>query len=410
MPVELPELVITSKTQPASVIRQLMKDQGYEDADFAVDSTSDQPSEPEVPAAEPAAEPEVPAAAEPQVPAAGQEAGDEDDDDEEEAPPPAAAAPAQPPAKPKSGSAKLKEKLSAKEQENATLKAELDRLRTQAPVPAAAAPAPAPAAAPPEPEPELRAKPKFEDFADSEDQLDAFTTANGEWLLDKREFERDKVKRAEEKRTAPQREAEAAAQAEQQRVSEQFVQRATAVRQEHPTFDQEIVASKPTPTVVSVVTRQKDGPTLALWLARNPDELEAVNALTILSPTATQAEKNDAVADVIAEMGRIRYLISQQGMTERPTNREVPPPAPPATPPANTQPPAPAAAAPPATPPVTPAPAAGAPTRVKPQPVIPVGSRGATTQKTLAQIGPEELRNMNPDEYRRRIEKGERPR
>ncbi len=402
MPVELPELVITSKTQSPETIRQLMKDQGYEDADFQVDGTSDQPAE--VPAAPPAAEPETPAAAEPEVPAAGQPAGDEvdDEEEEEEAPPPAAAVPAPPPAKPKSGSAKLKEKLTAKEQELATLRAENERLKTQAPQPASATPPPAAAPPTPEPAPELRAKPKFEDFAESDDQLAAFTEAVGDWTYDKREFDKAKAVREEEVRTAPAREAKAAADAEQQEIARKFVDQVTVVRQQHPTFNEEIALIPPTPVMVQTVTRQRDGAELALWLARNPDELADLNEKTRLPDNFTPQQHREAVSTALMELGRIRWMKDRDGMPERPTSREAAPPPPPAAAPPNQTPPAPAAAAPPATP------APAGPTRVKPQPVVPVGSRGATTQKTLAQMTPAEIRAMNPDEYRRRVEKGER--
>lgn len=402
MPVELPELVITSKTQSPEVIRQIMKDQGYQDADFAVSDTSDQPvSEPEPePAAEP--EPEPPAAAAtPEIPAGAPAGGDDDDDDEEPAPAAAAPAPGQAPAAKKSGTQRLKAKLTAREQELATANAELARLRTQAPTPpAAAAPAPA-AAVTPETTPELRAKPKFEDFTDTEDQLSAFNEAMADWKYDQRDFEKAKANREEEVRTAPAREAKAAADAEQQEINRKFFEQATVVRQQHPTFNEEVNAIPSSPVVVATVTRQRDGAELALWLARNPDELEDLNEKTRLPENYTPAQYREAVSTALMELGRVRFMKDRDGMPERPTTGDGAPPNPPAPTPQAQQPPAtPVAAAPPAaTPPV--------PARAKPTPVAPVGSRGSSMNLTLKQMSEAQIRAMTADEFRARMERGE---
>ncbi len=249
-------------------------------------------------------------------------------------------------------------------------------------------------AKPPEPEPELRAKPVWADFESADDQLAAFTEAVGEWTVDKREFQKDKERRERERTEAPAREAAADADAELRRVNEEFGHQVTAVKQEHPTFDQEVSAIPPTPAMVSVFTRQPDGAKLALWLARNPDDLAELVEATKTTATSTKAEADAAVVRALQEVGKVRYLLNREGMPEGPTSRETPQPVPStqATPPATPQP---AAAAPP------PAIPAAPPPKAKPTPATTVGSRGSTSVKRLSQMTEAELRVLPGDEYRR---------
>lgn len=399
MPVELPELVITSKTQSPETIKKILEDQGYQTADFEVEGTSDAPPAEALPAETKPAPvvPPEPVVPDPlaAVPAGAPPAGDDDEEEEEEVvavtPPAPPAAGSEPPKK-KPGSVKLKEKLQAQVQENATLKAEVERLKTLAPpAPAAAAPPPAEAPAP-VPEPELRAKPTWADFEDAEDQHTAFTEAITEWTVDKKEFVKEKARREQEKIDAPAREAAKRATAEQTEVFEGFRNRTTPVRERHPDFDQKIAAIPPSPVMAAVVMREEDGPELAYWLADNPDELLALNDATKTDATSTPAQVQSAMGKMHQALGRIRYIISQEGPSGEEPNREVPPPAP--APPVTQVPPA---AAP-----------VGAPPPKKATPVAPVGARGASSSKTLAQMTPEEIRAMPPDEYRSRVEKGER--
>lgn len=390
MPVELPELVVTSKTQDAQTIRKILEGQGLVEADYKVEANSDQP-EPtpelvvETPAPEPTPTPIIPA---------GPPAGDTDEDDEDVPPdtPPEPAAGTEP--KKKSGSAKLKEKLTAKEQENAQLKADLERLRAQAPtLPATPAPATPAVEATLEPELQLRAKPKFEDFDGNDDQLSAFSEALNDWKYDEREFKKDGLRREEEKRNAPAKAAAAAAEAENKQVGEQFQARVTTLKQTYPTIEKEIIAAgTPTDMLSNVIMREEDSAELALWLARNPDEFTHINEMTRTDAKSSQADVVAAIKRAQQHVGRIRYILSREGMPEGTTVQ--PPPSDPAPP---AQPPPPAAAAPPA------------PTAVRPKPTPPnpVGSRGSTTNKTLAQMTEAEVRNMHPDEFRQRVDRGE---
>lgn len=397
MPVELPDIVVSSRTQSAETIARLLKEQGYETTDYELGTTSDGPP-PEAPPPVEAPKPEVAAPPVEEIPAGEPVAGEA-----EEAEEPEPAEVPEPPAptgerKNVPGSVRNKLKLQAKEQEIVDLKARLEALEKR---PAASAPAPAPAAEvkPPEPEPELRAKPVWADFESSDDQLAAFTEAVGEWTVDKREFQKDKERREKDRTEAPAREAAANAEAEQRKVNEEFGSQVTAVKQEHPTFDQEVSAIPPTKPMVDVFTRQPDGAKLALWLARNPDDLAQVVEATRVTEASTKAEIDAAYSRAIQEVGKVRYLLNREGMPEGPTSRETPPPAP------STQvilpvviPPV--AAAPPAAP--------AAPVKAKPTPATPVGSRGATSVKTLSQMTESEVRNLSADEYRRKWEKGER--
>ena len=381
MPVELPELVVTSKSQTPEKIREILESQGYKAEDIHVESSSD-----ETPADPPEPVVEVPANA------GGEPAGDDDDDGDGEPVIPAQPAAGSEAPRKKTGSAKLKEKLQAKDQELAAIRAELDALKLKPATPPAAAAAPPVAETPktPEPEPELRAEPKWADFENEEDQLAAYTRATAEFTLDKREFERDKAKREREKQEAPAREAAASAETELRRINDEFSHQVTAVKQEHPDFDREVSAIPPTPSMISVITRQKDGAQLALWLARNPDDLTALVEATKLPATSTLKEKDAAIQRVVEEVGKIRYLIGREGMPAGQPSRETPA-APPAAIPAS------------ATPPPAAAPT-GAPPPKKPTTIAPVGSRGATTQKKLAQYTPDEMRALHPDEFRRLTE------
>ena len=380
MPVELPELVITSKTQSPAKIREILEGQGYKD--FEMRDMTEEIGNPPAPPAEPTPPAEVPPV---ETPPAGDHpvAGEEDEEEEEvvEATPPAPPADgsAVPPKK-KPGSAKLKEKVAALTTELETLK------QTLAAKPPAAEPTPTPVAKPAEePEPTLRAKPKWEDFSEAEDQVAAFTEAMAEFKVDERDFKQEKARREKEKAEAPARQAMADAEAENRRVQTTFLERSTAVKAEHPDFDQKLNAIPPTPVMASVVLREEDGPQLAYWLANNPDELTALNAATKTEAGDSPAKVQAAIGKVHQALGRIRYIMSQE-QAPPPESRETPPAAPPATP----KPPAAAAPAPPAP-----------PAKPKPTPVTPVGSRAATHVKTLAQMSAEEVRALHPDDYRR---------
>lgn len=397
MPVELPELVITSKTQSPETIKKILEDQGYKTADFEVEGASDGPPV-ETPPAEEPLDPETPPVTDPpppEVPAGAPPAGD-DDDEEEEAPPvtpPAPPAAGQEPPKKKPGSVKLKEKLQTQVQENIALKAEVERLKTLAPAaPVVTAPPPAEPAAT-EPDPVLRPKPVWADFENEEDQNAALIDAVVEWNIDKRDFDQAKAKRAQDKIEAPAREAAKLAETEQAQVFETWKTRTTPVKERHTDFDQKITAIPPSPVMAAVVMREEDGPELAYWLADNPDELLHLNELTKTDGKSTPAQIQTAMGKMHQALGRIRYIISQEGPSGEEPNREVPP----TTPPPPVTPVPPAAAAP-----------VGAPPPKKATPVAPVGARGASPNKTLAQMTPDEIRTMAPDEYRRRVEKGER--
>ncbi len=396
MPVELPEIVISSKTQSKEVIDALLKEQGYEVTDYTLGETTDAPAPEAAPVEDKPAEPVVEAPPAEEIPA-GEVAGEEEEEVE-------AAAPAEVPATPAPagerknvpGSVKNKLKLQAKEQEILDLKARLEALEKR-PAPSAAAPAPAAEVKPPEPEPELRAKPVWADFESADDQLAAYTEAVGEWVVDNREFQKDKERREKERTEAPVREAAERTAAENKQVLDSWVERTTPVKEKYPDFDRKISEIPPTPVMASVVMREDDGPELAYWLADNPDELLALNAATKTDAGSTPAQVQVAMGKMHQALGRIRYIMSQDGQPAGEPSREAPPTPPVQAPPVPQKPPA--AAAPPAKPVVP----------VKPAPVTAVGSRGGSSNKTLANMTDGELKALHPDEYRRRIEKGERP-
>ena len=397
MPEELPELVISSKTQSAAVIAEKMAELGYETQDLIIETVSDAPAPPD-----PAPVEETPPPAEEKVPAG--DAGGLSEQEVEEL----LTTPAEAGEKKKSGSQRLKEKLQAKDAENAELRAKLDALQAAppastpppaAPAPAAAAPAvttpvvEAPAPPTPEAEPVLKDPPKWSDFEDAEDQLAAFTLASSRYAVYEDNFTKDKAKREQERAEAPAKQAKAAADAEYAGVVQKFQERSAPVMERRPDFSEVVKAAPPpTPVLARIVMEQEDGPELALWLAEHPDELNHINAESKTEATSTVQQVTAAAAKVHQALGRFRYIMSLDPST---LAAETPP----ATPPQTQQPPqAPAAAPPAATPPPV----------KKSSPVAPVGSRGATSVKTLAQLTPEEIRNMPPDEYRRRTEKGER--
>lgn len=393
MPEELPELVISSKTQSKETIAALMAAQGYETQDIIVESVTDAPPPPDP---EPVVE--TPPEPEPQVPA-----GDAGGLSEQEVEELLTETPSAPAGGKKTGSQRLKEKLQAKDQENADLRAKLDALQANPPAgtPPPAAPAPA-AAAPvaeappptPEPEPELKPEPKWSDFEDAEDQLAAFTLASSRYAVYESDFIKAKEHREKERKEAPVKEAAAKVEAETREIQTKFRERAEVFKAERPDLDQVIQAAPaPTPMLARIVMEAEDGPKLALWLAEHPDELTTLNTQSATDDKTTAQQHNAKAAAVYESFGRIRYIMSLDSGTPAGEAPPADPPPPPATQP-------PPAAAPPATP-------AATPPKVKPSPVTPVGSRGATPNKTLAQMTQDEIRNMPPDEYRRRKEKGE---
>ena len=455
---ELPELIITSKTQSSQKIKEILASQGY-DVSHMEEQTDDPPAV-EVPPADPGDTAEV--IAEPT-----------------DATPPAVettrvAEPTEPAAeveKKKSGAARYKAQrdearaeLERIRLENAKKDGELEELRrqparTEAPAKIAELPVAADTDEP-IPDPVIAPKPKLElpkmvrplvtdpqfdnDFdkwqeavAAAEDKWrEQIAAANedynekfSDWKDQKKDAERahaQAIKDRQEKKTRTQTEAD-------KRNWEQEAEEISAVgRTIYPDYDDEakkdrgkIVCSHTMGAIIRDFGKEDKqlAADLIYWIAKHPDEAHEIAKATAVpekdgKAAFTQEQWNTQVRKAHIQMMKIAKTLTPP--EKRPAAGDTPPAAPPVD--AEVDPPdeeevtpTPEVTAPvPPAPAPSPAPAAGpkagsTPPPVKPQPMKPVGAGGGSGYKRLENMTAAEKRNLSPDQYRERWEKlGER--
>jgi hypothetical protein len=465
---ELPELVITSKTQTAEYIKNHLESQGFETVEVTEMNDEvrvESPTEETPPADVPPADP--PADAVPPDPPVEEVV---DDDDEEEPPPPATP----PVVKKESGAQRYKRQRDEAKAEAEALKieqarkdGELAELRRQMaeravpPVtpPAETKPADPEAALPPEPvAPTIPPRPTLAlpelvepDINDPEigGDFDKWTAATAkarkDWQAELTRLQDEHVDKVsdwrDEKKRLEQDHARAVTDRQEQIAKQQRDQVRTAEEREreqiftdgeqrYPDFREKaavdhkkIVFSGAMNAVITEIGSEdkQRAADLIYWISTHPDEAHALALATEL-PTDKDRTKVNA-PEAIQKAVRKAWIQLGKVTVAPPTPPETPPAAgdPPAVedpdpevpaaetaPPAAPQPPAAAPAVPPAAPP---APAAGqrpvTPPPVKPQPITPVGSRASVGYKTLKQMSQEEVRKLHPDDYRKRDEAGE---
>jgi hypothetical protein len=455
---ELPDLIITSRTQSQETINKILKDQGME-VSFEGE-VSDEPAEEEVveepvvetsPAdATPPAEPVVeaaPVAAEPEPAAPGQ------------------------PHKSKPGSKKYKEQRDQARIELEALKLEQSRRDAERLTEIqdlkrklAETPAPRQAEAPPvavveQPKPALPEKPKLSipkfippklsdpDIDNDFDKLEEvraqrmeehnrevaqateeYTDKIADWRDQVREAREREKRLADEAGAASAREAqEAATRAWQEDFNKivevgktrysDFVEKGNMLH-----FDE---AGRPKPIKSylmdeALIRISREDPEQAAdllhWIATHPDEASALAKATTYPEkdgkiTRTPADDDRFLRKIYVQFGKVTASLTppqppaagdepddeqeEEEVTEEPVVET--PPAPVAAPPAPVNPPV-------ATTPAPPAPKAGTPPAKKPTPPSTVGNRGTSGKKALSQMTQAEVASLDPGQYRKLYE------
>lgn len=458
---ELPELVVTSKTQSKEDIDKILKNQGWEVTYSETETDEPAPVELEEEPIDPAAPPAEPVVdAPPAEPAAVE-------------PPPAEPVATEPPAPgaphKKPGSRKYKEQRDQARIELEALKLEQTRRDTerlaeiqdlksklekvpavrQEPVETPAPVVNTPAAVLPD-KPKLvlpkLIKPRL-DAPEFDNDWDKWSEAVGkaeeEWqaaVAQANEEHQEKiVDWKDEVKAIKQREVQAVADQaasvarEAERVKNEAAQGeyAKIVESGKSRYDDfeavankdhgKIVASRPMQEALRRLGSEnaEEAADLVHWIGTHPDEANALAKSTLLPEkdgkiTATDADWDRLMRKVYVEFGKISATLTPPTKTapvagdeleeedeeeapEEPV--ETPPAAPVAVTPPTPEPP------PPAAPPA--APKTGPPPVKKPQPSSPVGNRSSAGYRTLKQMAQAEIQVMNPDEYRKRYEAGE---
>lgn len=463
MPVsELPELIVTSKSQSRETIDAILKAQGYNVSNL--EEQSDEIS-PEVP---PETPPEPPAVEQPTVEPVEPPAAEPADEEETEEP----AAPATPAVatepKKKGTAQRYKDQRDQARQdaetirlEKARLEGELEVLRRQQ-APPTSTPAPAAATAPavelaPIPDLKLPDRPILQRPEYTEPDINAAgidgdfdkwnearTKATREWqdtvlklqeqhsekLYDWKDQVRDlkaQHERAISDRAANQAKsqadtAQAARAAEFNKILEDGKSRYADFEEKSKKDHGKIISSGAMGGVIYEIGLEdkQTAADLIYWISTHPDEAFNLAKLTAL-PTDTDPKAVNSPADIATAMRKAwvhfnkvtRGLVTEQRSDpgEKPPEEEAPEveeavteTAPPAEPPKPIV-KAPPAQAPPAAPAAGLKPAALPP--VKPAVHTPVGNRSAGAYKKLRDMSSEELKGLHPDEYRKRFEAGE---
>ncbi len=363
---EYPEFTIESKTMTPAEVKAALDRAGYDSVEPAPDGA---------PAPPPPPEPEPSSSVPPPAPGNAAAGGDET---------PAGSEPAlEPQPKPK-GEGGFKKKITRLQSENDALRRQLEEFKSSAKSGEAPAAAPKADSKPPEAAP----KPKWEDFADAENQMEAWGEALTDWKLS----ERDRLAaeaRQTERAKAEEEQLRARADADSKERMDRWNAQLAEAREAYPDFDAVTVESEtPVPMSGTMITAMFDsdhGAKLAYWLGKHPEESERIAKLTEIPAGASDFEVRRKMALAVREFAKIEDKIGSTPVqptapAPAPASRETRP-APVATPASPAKP----------TPP--------------PPPPVPVGSRGSA-QRPLKEMTAEEIRSMDPMEYRRRREAG----
>lgn len=308
--------------------------------------------------------------------------------------------PAAPESRPEPKKGGFQRKLTRLEKERDLFRNEVEDLRRQLAEAktSAAKPAETPAPAPSAPE-----RPKWEDFAESENQLADYTAALVEFNLNSRPASNVPPPSPTASGALPVASNSPAAQPDEESKATQarwngLVEEA---KDRFPDWDQVTAAGNvplSAPMGVTLFNDSDRGGELAYWLAKHPEEAQRIAAATTLPQNATDAQIRRAFAFVQREFGKIEDQLDSWDPTTptpapAPASREARPA--PVAPPAAPQP---AAAA-------TPSPASlpAKSTPPPPPPPVPVGSRSAQ-RRTVTDMSDAERRDLfagDPDAWRK---------
>lgn len=362
---EYPDLLIESKTMSLDEVKAALDRTGYDGVETASDGTP-APHAPPEPASSP-----VPS------PAPGPSADGAGEDETG-----AASETAQPELQPKPQGG-FKKKITRLQSENDALRRQLEELKSSAKPPDVPV---APSEAKP---PEAQPKPKWEDFADSENQMESYTEALTDWKLSEKDRLVAEAKQTERTK-AEQDQQRARAEADSKERMDRWNAQLAEARETYSDFDAVTVESATAvPMSGAMITAMFDsdqGARLAYWLGKHPKESERIAKLTEIAGTASDSEVRRKMSVVYREFAKIEDQLDN------------PAPAPPAPAPASRETrPAPVTPPAPTTSPAKPTP--------PPPPPVPVGSRGSA-KRSLTEMTAEEIRNMDPAEYRRMRDAG----
>lgn len=414
---DLPELVLGSKTQSAETIQKILDQEGYDNVEVET-WTNAPPAESDT---------DTQTTEQTEVPPVETDATVE------------AAAPAvvAPPAEKPSRIQRLRAKHAA---ETASLKAENDRIATEAAdlrrrLEARATP---PAEKPPtatETKPAVAAPAAIDDPEPDPEKYDngiydpRYTKDLTRWTTRETRREEDARKSAADAEAKTKREtdarqsAESREEADRTAAEERWKTQADRGKQKYPDFEAKTAQPIYSPTMANVLRDLDRGDDLAYWLASHPEECSVLAKATVFDPEkATKSEIRAHYRKVEREFARIEALLPIEASPtaedtdtdddtdddtadapvlepDRPDKVYVPPAAASAQAPA-----APAAQASRETPPK-----AAATPKPKSDPPPSVGSRGGTRERSVEQLvtasrgsrTEEELRNMDADEYRK---------
>lgn len=274
-------------------------------------------------------------------------------------------------------------------------------------------------------------RPKLDDFLEKDDPQTAYEDAVAEFVVDKRDFERTERQKATERQQEQQRE-----QDKQATLNSEWNTAVTAAKSKHADFDAVMskehfdAEKKPLPIKSAamdwVVKARETGPEILYWLGTHPKEANEMALKTLIKDPNDPREVEKAMRVVRAEFDRIEQELS----TAAPAEPVKPGEAPPVETPdeddefeddeeRETDPNLPIVASDPAsgrqvpqepkpgavdtTPPASQATAAPVvPVVPKSEPVSRVGSRASNTNRPLQALPKEAVKDLTPDEYRRR--------
>jgi hypothetical protein len=279
---EQPDLIVTSKTQSAEVLEQLMKDDDF--GDIEINALTDQPGPAE----------EVP-----------------------------------PEPRKTTTRAAVEEKPPAADDDTAVAPKSEDRSEPEQPAaaPAAAPPAPEPPAAPPEPKP----RPKIDDFLDEEDPRAALTEAMADWKYDERE--RQKAEKERQDRAAKiEADARAAVERDRQLELDRWNASITVAKSNHDDFDdvvagaqehiQRNIDQQKSQALIAEVTGSEMAGEVWYYLAGHPEELARIAKATRYEDGMSALEQRRRWHLAHDE---IKKLESQLGNTAAPRTSAPPP-------------------------------------------------------------------------------------
>jgi hypothetical protein len=396
---ESPSYLVESKSHTAEELSKVLGGQGFATVQVETITNEPAPVEPAIQPA-PAAEPVAvtpPPVVEPPAPAA----------------PPAPTELTESQKRRAAQKAKFK-KLEADLAEERRLRERYERDLTEARATKPVTPPPAPA---PDPVFEPKAEPKWEDFASAEDQVAAFSKAITKHTLDEYNRERDfKASIEERKRKESESVNRAAQEARIARWNEKNKVAAEAIPDYKQVWDESAAKTKTSPLMDLELDLDPEGWKVAYWLMKHPEESARIADATAYDPK-TPLDKDKAESQqrlIIREFGKIHARITQEAppavVVESPTNEEdeiddaetFDAPVVAAAPPPQALPPV-GRVIPPAGTPAPPAPQAAPPAPLPKPESMPrhVGSRAASHVKSLAELQPDQVRAMTPDEYRK---------